>query len=133
MQLKPQETFKWVVGPWMECSSPCDGGVRYRDVACYGSTSDTSIEHYPVDDSGCSSHDMPARQEACNTQRCNELVSTVLSNKSRKATDMSGWLVALLVLLGLAAAGGIAFVGYTYYQRRTGSSNGFVYIMMEGY
>lgn len=52
------ETFKWVVGPWMECSSPCDGGVRYRDVGCYGSISDASIKHYPVDDGSCSSHDM---------------------------------------------------------------------------
>ncbi|XP_078168838.1 uncharacterized protein LOC144563261 isoform X3 [Carex rostrata] len=133
MQLKPKETFKWVVGPWMECSSPCDGGVRYRDVGCYGSISDASIKHYPVDDGSCSSHDMPARQEVCNTRRCSESVSTVLSNESKKATGMSGWLVALIVLLGLAAAGGIGFAGYAYYQRRTNSSNGFVYIMLEGY
>ncbi|KAJ4740055.1 A disintegrin and metalloproteinase with thrombospondin motifs 7 [Rhynchospora pubera] len=132
MQLKPQETFKWVAGPWMECSSPCDGGIRYRDVACYGSMSDTSIKHYPVDDSSCSSHDMPPRQEACNTQRCSESVSTMLLDERKKATGMSGWLVAFIVLLGLTATGGIVFAGYIYYQR-TYSSNGFVYIMLEGY
>lgn len=59
----------------------------------------------------------PARQEVCNTRRCSESVSTVLSNESKKATGMSGWLVALIVLLGLAAAGGIGFAGYAYYQR----------------
>ncbi|KAK1259506.1 hypothetical protein QJS04_geneDACA005592 [Acorus gramineus] len=58
MQLKPQEVFKWNAGPWMECSSPCDGGVRYRDVGCFGRIEDTSIEHYPVDDSRCSPHGM---------------------------------------------------------------------------
>lgn len=42
----------------MKCSSPCDGGVRYRDVGCYGSTDDPSIKHYPVDDSRCSDQEM---------------------------------------------------------------------------
>jgi hypothetical protein len=41
----------------------------------------------------------------------------VLTNERKKAAGMSGWLVALIVLLGLAAAGGIVFTGYTYYQR----------------
>ncbi|XP_029121173.1 uncharacterized protein [Elaeis guineensis] len=58
-QLKPQEIFKWVAGPWMKCSSPCDGGVRYRDVGCFGSNDyDASIKHYPVDDSRCSAEEM---------------------------------------------------------------------------
>jgi hypothetical protein len=52
------ETFHWVAGPWMQCSSPCDGGVRYRDVACYGSLDDTTIRHYPVDDTSCSADEM---------------------------------------------------------------------------
>jgi len=52
------ETFHWVAGPWMICSSPCDGGVRYRDVACYGSLDDSTIKHYPVDDASCSADEM---------------------------------------------------------------------------
>jgi hypothetical protein len=42
----------------MICSSPCDGGVRYRDVACYGSLDDSTIKHYPVDDASCSADEM---------------------------------------------------------------------------
>lgn len=42
----------------MMCSSPCDGGVRYRDVACYGSLDDKTIKHYPVDDASCSADEM---------------------------------------------------------------------------
>ncbi|KAF5206422.1 Adamts-like protein 2 isoform x2 [Thalictrum thalictroides] len=34
------EHFKWVAGPWMPCSSPCDGGIRYRDVECFGQIED---------------------------------------------------------------------------------------------
>ncbi|XP_072964712.1 uncharacterized protein [Typha angustifolia] len=131
MQLKPQENFKWVAGPWMKCSSPCDGGVRYRDVSCFGSTADASIKHYPVDDASCSLEDMPARQEACNLQGCGDF-SITESNKDKKS-GMSGWLVALIVLLGLVAIGGIAFAGYAYYKRRTSTPSGFVYIMLEGY
>ncbi|OAY82748.1 hypothetical protein ACMD2_01509, partial [Ananas comosus] len=52
------KTFKWVSGPWMKCSAPCDGGVRYRDVACFGSTAGTSVKQYPVDDARCSLKDM---------------------------------------------------------------------------
>jgi hypothetical protein len=42
----------------MMCSSPCDGGIRYRDVACYGSLDDNTIKHYPVDDASCSADEM---------------------------------------------------------------------------
>lgn len=42
----------------MKCSSPCDGGIRYRDVGCFGSIEDTSIKHYPVDDSRCLAEEM---------------------------------------------------------------------------
>lgn len=35
---------------------------------------------------------------------------------SRK-NGMSGWLVALILLLGLGAIGGIVFTSYTYYLR----------------
>ncbi|XP_020106230.1 ADAMTS-like protein 2 isoform X1 [Ananas comosus] len=131
MQLKPQETFKWVSGPWMKCSAPCDGGVRYRDVACFGSTAGTSVKQYPVDDARCSLKDMPPRQEACNLQRCVDFSISESTNYEKRG--VSGWFIALIVLLGLVAVGGIAFAGYTYYKRRTSTSSGFVYIMMEGY
>jgi hypothetical protein len=55
------ETFHWVAGPWMTCSSPCDGGVRYRDVACFGNLDDNTIKHYPVDDASCSADEMVLR------------------------------------------------------------------------
>ncbi|KAJ3670876.1 hypothetical protein LUZ60_008302 [Juncus effusus] len=126
MQPKPKETFKWVAGEWMKCSSPCDGGIRYRDVACFGSISDKSIKHYAVNDDYCSSQNMPARQEACNTQSCIDLS---VSNENKKK-GMSGWLIALIVILGLAAIGGVAFFGYTYYIRSTSTRNGFVYISL---
>ena len=42
----------------MKCSSPCDGGIRYRDVGCFGSMDDVSVKHYPVDDSRCSGKGM---------------------------------------------------------------------------
>ncbi|CAD5177000.1 unnamed protein product [Musa acuminata subsp. malaccensis] len=130
VQLKPHEAFKWVAGPWMKCSSPCDGGVRYRDVGCYASTDDSSIKHYPVDDSRCSDQQMPVKQEPCNQQACGDMSS---SDPRDKPSGMSGWLVALLVLLGLVAASGVGFAGYTYYKRRTSAPSGFVYIMLEGY
>ncbi|XP_066314528.1 uncharacterized protein [Miscanthus floridulus] len=131
MQLKPQETFHWVAGPWMTCSSPCDGGIRYRDVACYGNLDDNTIKHYPVDDASCSADEMPARQEACNQQSCSDPEMTQSVNP--KKSGMSGWLVALVVILGLSAAVGIAFTSYTYYVRRTSGTSGFVYVMMEAY
>ncbi|XP_020529563.1 uncharacterized protein LOC18444687 isoform X2 [Amborella trichopoda] len=53
LQLKPHEVFTWITGPWMKCSSPCDGGLRYRDVGCFGKIEDRSIAHYPVDDNKC--------------------------------------------------------------------------------
>ncbi|CAL9145065.1 unnamed protein product [Musa hybrid cultivar] len=130
VQLKPQEVFKWVAGPWMKCSSPCDGGVRYRDVGCYGSTDDPSIKRYPVDDSRCSDQEMPLRQEPCNLQSCGDLS---ISESSDKPSGMSGWLVALLVILGLVAVGGVGFAGYICYKRKTSAPSGFVYIMLEGY
>jgi hypothetical protein len=34
-----------------------------------------------------------------------------------KGSGMSGWLVSLVVFLGLGAIGGIAFTSYTYYRR----------------
>jgi hypothetical protein len=34
-----------------------------------------------------------------------------------KRSGMSGWLVAMVVVLGLGALGGIAFISYTYYRR----------------
>ncbi|KAI3831406.1 hypothetical protein MKW92_017417 [Papaver armeniacum] len=35
VQQKSGETFKFASGPWMPCSSPCYGGIQYRDVKCY--------------------------------------------------------------------------------------------------
>ncbi|EES03266.1 thrombospondin type-1 domain-containing protein 4 [Sorghum bicolor] len=131
MQIKPEETFHWVAGPWMTCSSPCDGGYRYRDVACYGNLDDNTIKHYPVDDANCSANEMPARQEACNQQSCSD--SEMTQSVNPKKSGMSGWLVALVVILGLSAAAGIAFTSYTYYVRRTSGTSGFVYVMMEAY
>ncbi|KAL5227802.1 hypothetical protein ABZP36_016067 [Zizania latifolia] len=131
IQLKPQETYHWVVGPWMKCSSPCDGGVQYRDVACYGNLSDAMIKHYPVDDASCSADEMPSRQEACNQQSCGD--SNMTEPTDSKRSGMSGWLVALILLLGLVAIGGIVFTSYTYYLRRTSGRSGFVYVMMEAY
>ncbi|KAL5975256.1 hypothetical protein ACLOJK_031935 [Asimina triloba] len=72
MQLKPKEIFEWVAGPWMKCSSPCDGGIRYRDVSCFGSIEGESMMPYPVDDDRCSLEDMPTNQEACNLRSCEE-------------------------------------------------------------
>ncbi|KAG6493088.1 hypothetical protein ZIOFF_048064 [Zingiber officinale] len=114
IQLKPQEIFKWVAGPWMKCSSPCDGGIRYRDVGCYGSITDSSIKHYPVDDSRCPGQEMPARQEVCNLQSCIDLSA---SDSNEKSSGMSGWLVAFLVLVVLVAIGAVGFAGYVYYKR----------------
>lgn len=131
MELKPQETFHWVAGPWMKCSSPCDGGVWYRDVACYGSLADATIKHYPVDDASCSADEMPSRQEACNQQSCND--SEMAESTNSKRSGMSGWFLAFVVLLGLVAIGGIAYTSYTYYLRRTSGPSGFVYVMMEAY
>ena len=61
LYLSLAEIFKWVAGPWMKCSSPCDGGIRYRDVNCFGSMEDMSIKHYAVDDSRCSVEDMVSK------------------------------------------------------------------------
>lgn len=131
-QLKPQEIFKWVAGPWMKCSSPCDGGVRYRDVGCFGSNSyDASIKHYPVDDSRCSAEEMPARQEPCNLHSCADF--SISDSNNGEQRGMSGWLVVLFVLLGLLSIGGLGFAAYTYHKRRTSTPSGFVYIMLEGY
>ncbi|MQL88869.1 hypothetical protein Taro_021440 [Colocasia esculenta] len=69
VQLKPQENFKWVAGPWMKCSSPCDGGIRYRDVGCFGSIEDTSIRHYAVADSRCSGEEMELGLQATYSTR----------------------------------------------------------------
>ncbi|KAG6489935.1 hypothetical protein ZIOFF_051216 [Zingiber officinale] len=114
IQLKPQEIFKWVAGPWMKCSSPCDGGIRYRDVGCYGGITDSSIKHYPVDDSRCPGQEMPARQEVCNLQSCIDLSA---SDSNEKSSGMLGWLVAFLVLVVLVAIGAVGFAGYVYYKR----------------
>lgn len=131
VQLKPQEIFKWVAGPWMECSSPCDGGIRYRDVGCFGSTEDLSIKHYPVDGHKCLGEEMPARQEHCNMKSCVDFSNSYVKDNSQ--SRMSGWFVTFLVLLGLVAVGGLGFAGYTYYKRRTSAPSGFVYIMLQGY
>lgn len=43
-----------------------------------------------------------------------------LSDSISYASDsdgLSGWFVAVLVLLGLVALGGLGFVGFTFYQR----------------
>ncbi|KAK9130868.1 hypothetical protein Sjap_011355 [Stephania japonica] len=130
-QIKPQGHFKWVAGPWMPCSSPCDGGVRYRDVECFGETEDRSIPRYPVDDSRCLGEEMPLRQEPCNLSSCSDV-----SNQDLVETDRGGmpvWLVVFLVLFGAVAIGGLGFAGYTMYKRRASSQHGFVYIMLEGY
>ncbi|XP_042478395.1 uncharacterized protein LOC122059586 [Macadamia integrifolia] len=132
VQLKPREVFKWVAGPWMHCSSPCDGGIRYRDVECFGLTEDASIPHYPVDDSRCSGEEMPTRQEPCNLSHCTEFGDSN-SLGGERSSGVSGWMVTFLVLLALAAVGGLGFAGYTLYKRRTSSQHGFVYIMLEGY
>lgn len=131
VQLKPQETFNWVAGPWMKCSSPCNGGVRYRDVGCYGSIDDASIRHYPVDDSRCSADEMPTRQEPCNMKSCGDYEEA--NENVKEHSGVSGWLIALLILLGLVATGGLGFLGYIFYKRRTSTPSGFVYIMLEGY
>ncbi|KAJ0971257.1 hypothetical protein J5N97_019216 [Dioscorea zingiberensis] len=131
MQLKPQEIFKWIAGPWMKCSSPCDGGFRYRDVGCFGSIEDMTIKHYAVDDSRCSAEEMPVRQEPCNLMSCGDFSNNDLDEN--KHNGMSKWLVSLLVLVGLVSIGALGFAGYTYYKRKTSSRNGFVYIMLEGY
>ncbi|KAJ6815669.1 A disintegrin and metalloproteinase with thrombospondin motifs 7-like [Iris pallida] len=115
----------------MKCSSPCDGGVRYRDVGCYGNTEDASIKHYPADPSRCSGEEMPARQEPCNLKSCVDL--SISDMDDSKKSGMSGWLVTLLVLLGIVAVGGLGFAGYVFYKRRTSAPTGFVYIMLEGY
>ncbi|PWZ33630.1 hypothetical protein Zm00014a_039618 [Zea mays] len=57
----------------------------------------------------------PARQEACNQQSCSDPEMTQSVNP--KKSGMSGWLVVLVVILGLSAAAGIAFTSYTYYVR----------------
>lgn len=55
------EVFQWIAGPWMKCSSPCDGGVRYRDVGCFGSIEGTSVAPYPVDNIRCSHKEMVSK------------------------------------------------------------------------
>ncbi|KAK9100879.1 hypothetical protein Scep_024309 [Stephania cephalantha] len=130
-QIKRQEHFKWVAGPWMPCSSPCDGGVSYRDVECFRETENRSIPRFPVDDSRCLGEEMPARQEPCNLRSCSDV-----SNKDLVETDRGGmpvWLVLFLVLFGAAAICGLGFAGCTMYKRRASSQHGFVYIMLESY
>ncbi|WVZ69729.1 hypothetical protein U9M48_018468 [Paspalum notatum var. saurae] len=277
MQLKPQETFHWVVGPWMTCSSPCDGGIRYRDVACYGNcpweglpvhvprsaqalfaaaiqiiigdgeevlfwtdkwlhgnlvaelapnlvmavskkarkqctvsqaltnrrwvtdirgalTVQVLVEYLGVWElvdggplnlgsgkaSGKAGHPsvwakvitglgmsalipqpdgrsfsgwwsgavnlvpkevkkglnslfiLPARQEACNQQSCSS-DPEMTESMNLKSSGVPVWLIAFVAILGFSAIGGIAFISYTYYMRRTSGSSGFVYVMMEAY
>ncbi|PIA42607.1 hypothetical protein AQUCO_02000204v1 [Aquilegia coerulea] len=132
VQLKPREHFKWVAGPWMPCSSPCDGGIRYRDVECFGQIEDISIPHYPVDDGRCSEKEMPTRQEPCNLRSCGEL-SNKRSRASNKRSGMSSWMVTLLVVIGVIAFGGLGFAGYSIYQRKNSTQQGIVYIMLDGY
>ncbi|XP_058074585.1 uncharacterized protein LOC131223258 [Magnolia sinica] len=131
VQLKPKEVFKWIAGPWMKCSSPCDGGVRYRDVGCFGSIEGGSTAQYPVDDSRCSNEEMPTSQEPCNLRSCEDF--NYSNPNASKHGRMSAWWVTLLVLLGVVAIGGLAFAGYTFYKRRNSTQSGFVYIMLEGY
>ncbi|KAG0461190.1 hypothetical protein HPP92_021487 [Vanilla planifolia] len=130
IQVKQEETFTWVAGPWMKCSSPCDGGVRYRDVGCFGTSEGASSEQYPVDDRKCLASEMPLREETCNLQSCGNL--SMVDLPDNKHNGMSGWVIMLLAL-GLLAAGGLGFAGYTYYGRTASTHRGFVYIMMEGY
>ncbi|KAL5698503.1 hypothetical protein ACHQM5_029535 [Ranunculus cassubicifolius] len=132
MQPKPREHFKWIAGPWMPCSSPCDGGIQYPDVECFGQIDDISIPHYPVDDTRCSGEEMPARQETCNLRSC-EVLSNKGSHASGENSGMSALSLTLLVLVGVIAIGGLAFGGYTLYQKRSSTQQGFVYIMLDGY
>lgn len=131
MQLKPREVFQWIARPWMKCSSPCDGGIRYRDVGCFGSIEGISIAPYPVDDIRCSGKEMPSSQEPCNLRSCEDL--SYGSPNTSKDNRMSGWLIMLVVLLGVGTVGGLGFAGYTFYKRRISTQSGFVYIMLEGY
>ncbi|KAJ4830515.1 hypothetical protein Tsubulata_041126 [Turnera subulata] len=122
--------FKWVPGPWKPCSSPCDGGIRSRDVECYAVFEDTLLPDYSVYDHLCSSMEMPAREEPCNLRSCLELhdAGSLAGKQPRKPT----WAVALLSFIGIMVIGGIGFAVYTLYKRRT-SQYGHVYVMMDGY
>eukprot|EP01018_Ginkgo_biloba_P022588 Gb_18485 [translate_table: standard] len=131
IQFKPQEVFMWVAGPWMECSSPCDGGIRYRDVSCFAILEDSPVKNYAVDDSKCLFVEMPARQETCNMQSCTE--RTVDDSKHYKRRGMSAWALTLLILLSMATISGLAYGGYNLYNRQTSAEHGFVYVMLEGY
>jgi hypothetical protein len=57
----------------------------------------------------------PARQEACNQQRCSDLEMVQPTNFKR--SGMPAWLMSLVTILGIVAIGGIAFTSYTYYMR----------------
>ncbi|XP_038693376.1 uncharacterized protein LOC119991193 isoform X2 [Tripterygium wilfordii] len=131
VQRKPQETFKWVAGPWKPCSYACEGGVRQRDVDCFAVFEETLIPDYPVYDHKCSREEKPSSEEPCNSISCLEIGNGGL--QGGKHGTMPGWTITLVILLGIVAVGGIGFVGYIKLKRDSSSRYGSVYIMMEGY
>ncbi|XP_078482068.1 papilin-like [Ciona intestinalis] len=56
---------RWLTGSWGECSQPCNGGVKTRDVRC------VQGERLIIDDVHCSNVTAkPANQEACMEMPC---------------------------------------------------------------
>ncbi|KAJ9179089.1 hypothetical protein P3X46_010913 [Hevea brasiliensis] len=130
VELKPKEIYKWVAGSWKPCSSPCDGGIRYRDVECYAAFEDTLAPDYPVYDHKCSKEQMPVREEPCHLRSCLQLNDG--DSHKRKHSRTPTWMLGLLISLGLVASC-VSVAGYIQYKRRTSMQYGQVYIMMDGY
>lgn len=57
------------VGAWSDCSHPCDGGIKVREVACYR-VSASGGKPQPVTPDACPIEDMPPAALPCNMAPC---------------------------------------------------------------
>lgn len=57
-------TYDWKFGEWSDCSVTCGGGVKKRDVVCFGSNNQNAA------DSFCNATTRPDNVQACNFDKC---------------------------------------------------------------
>uniref|UniRef100_A0A8C5FZ01 ADAM metallopeptidase with thrombospondin type 1 motif, 9 n=1 Tax=Gouania willdenowi TaxID=441366 RepID=A0A8C5FZ01_GOUWI len=55
---------QWIYGNWGECTKPCGGGIKTRQVVCQRPNGEL------FNDLSCEIHDKPSDREQCNTQPC---------------------------------------------------------------
>uniref|UniRef100_A0A8P4KDZ9 ADAM metallopeptidase with thrombospondin type 1 motif, 9 n=1 Tax=Dicentrarchus labrax TaxID=13489 RepID=A0A8P4KDZ9_DICLA len=55
---------QWIYGSWGECTKPCGGGIKTRQVVCQRPNGER------FNDLSCEIHDKPPDREQCNTQPC---------------------------------------------------------------